>query len=118
MFGGFYYPAMGSDDEICAEMDEHGMGSHGCSDTFECIASCPADSWPKFSESSAQVGECWQTCIVESCPNVTGTLFPELRCMEDRCPDACAVMGDACRACAQANCAAEVQACESLPCGD
>jgi hypothetical protein len=117
MFGGFYYPAMEPDDEICAGMDMHGSGTASCSDTFTCVEACPAESRPQFTESSAQVGECWQTCIAASCPNVTAALFPQLACMDEACAEDCAELdAAACRACAQAMCAAELDACEALAC--
>lgn len=117
MFSGFYYPAMDPADEDCADMDRHGTGALSCAETSSCLEKCPVSDAPNFASGDPTVGACWQSCITSSCPNVTGTLFPQLTCTKDHCASECATMGDACRACVQERCTSEAAACQALPCG-
>ncbi len=118
MFSAFYAPAQDDDEDNCVSMDEHGTGASSCAQTSSCLELCPASSRPDFSQGSAAVGECWQKCIAASCPNVTGALFPQLTCMQDKCPTECASAGVACSACAVANCKSQVDACQALACSN
>ncbi len=113
MFSAFYHPVQDADEEQCASMDLHGTGTRGCAQTTSCLELCaPADA-PHFSEGRADVGECWQKCIVDSCPAVTEVLFPQLTCTADKCATACAVFGAGCTACVVGSCKAYVDACQA-----
>ncbi|MFO0548467.1 MAG: hypothetical protein U0271_08780 [Polyangiaceae bacterium] len=116
MLSAFYYPAQDYDTEICARMDEHGTQDRNCAQTLSCIQLCSPDDLPRFDEGDATVGACFQKCIVESCPNVSGALFPELLCSQAHCQDACATFGAACSQCVAAQCKAELDACQALAC--
>ena len=123
MFGGYYFPAMSPEEEACFGMDGHGTGTATCSATRACVDACPASSRPNLGFGHAEVGACWQACIAASCPNATGVLFPELRCRQDKCADACAdtTTADgkaACDACTAAECAPESAACDAAACSD
>lgn len=118
MFSAFYAPAQDDDEDNCVTMDEHGTGAASCAQTSSCLELCPAGSRPDFSKGSAEVGECWQQCIAASCPNVTEVLFPQLTCMQDKCPTECASAGGACTACAIANCKPQVDACQVIACSN
>jgi Copper type II ascorbate-dependent monooxygenase, C-terminal domain len=118
MFSAIYYPAMDEATESCVSMDLHGTGTRSCKDTTSCVEACPPESRPHLSISSAEVGECWQKCIVESCPNVTHALFPQLKCTEDKCSRECATSGPACTACVTERCYPEAAACQVQACGD
>ena len=116
MFSAFYYPAQSIEDEICTSMDEHGTGDRSCAQTLSCIQLCPPEGEPRLSQGSAAVGACFQKCIVDSCPNVTETLFPELVCTVDHCRVECESYGATCSACVLANCKEELDACQALSC--
>lgn len=117
MFTAFYYPAMSEEDEACEDMHGHGTGAASCAATTACLERCPASDRPRFETGDPRVGECWQQCIVASCPNVTEKLFPQLTCTAERCAAECAEMGESCRACVRERCAPELAACQSLACG-
>ena len=76
----------------------------------------PPEGEPQLSQGSAAVGECFQKCIVDSCPNVTEVLFPELVCTALHCRDECESYGATCTACVIANCKAELDLCQALSC--
>jgi len=116
MFSAFYYPAQSIEEEICTSMDSHGSGDRSCAQTVSCIQLCPPEGAPQLSQGSAAVGECFQKCIVDSCPNVTATLFPQLTCTANRCDDECQSYGPICTACVVAQCKPELDACQALAC--
>lgn len=116
MFGAYYYPAMDRGDELCAKMDDHGSGARSCAETTSCLEKCPAGDRPKFARASWEVGECWQRCIADSCPNATSALFPQLTCTEQKCEEECAEMGEACRSCVASKCTREALDCQNLAC--
>ncbi len=117
MFNAFYFPAMAPEDEACEDMHGHGTGGASCAATTACLEQCPIGDRPHFERNDPRVGECWQRCITQSCPNVTAKLFPQLACTAERCGAECAEMGERCRACVRERCAAELEACQSLACG-
>lgn len=115
MLSAFYFPESPGDDD-CASGDMHGTGTRSCAQTNSCIALCsPADA-PRFGEGRADVGTCWQQCIVDSCPNVTAKLIPQQLCTEAHCADACTSYGAACTSCIETSCKAELDACQALSC--
>ncbi len=116
MFSGFYFPALEDDDEDCVEMDQHGTGDRSCAQTTSCIQVCDPSEVPHFTEGRADVGPCFQQCIVDSCPNVTGALFPQLLCSADHCADECVEYGATCSACVFDHCKAELDICQALAC--
>ena len=116
MFSAFYYPQLGADDDACVAMDEHGSGGRSCAQTLSCIQTCPRSDAPVFGDGKADVGPCFQKCIVDSCANATGALFPELSCAQHNCADACASYGPACTSCVMTKCARELDACQALAC--
>ena len=117
MLSAFYFPAQDFDEEICASMDSHGSGTRSCAQTNSCIQLCDPKEVPKFSESSAEVGPCFQACIVDSCPNVTATLFPQLLCTKEQCEAECETFGATCSSCVQERCKPQLDACQALACG-
>ncbi len=117
MLSGFYYPAQDAHEEDCASMDMHGTGTRSCAQTTSCLSLCDPAEAPRFDERSAEVGPCFQRCIVDSCPNVTEKLFPQLLCTKDRCAEACEAYDAACSACVVEHCKAELDACQALSCG-
>lgn len=117
MLSAFYFPADGTEDELCASMDSHGAGTRTCAQTNSCIQLCDPADFPRFSEGSAAVGGCFQACIADSCPNATAALFPQLLCTEAHCTDQCETFGAACSACVLEHCKAELDTCQALACG-
>jgi hypothetical protein len=117
MFSAFYVPEGDGDDDDCASMDMHGTGDRSCAETNSCLLQCSPSDEPDFAAGKADVGACWQKCIDESCPNVTGTLFPQQLCTQKNCATECATFGAACTACVVERCKAEVDACQALACG-
>ena len=118
MFSAFYYPEGAADEDACVQMDEHGSGTRSCAQTSSCIQTCPRSEAPSFGDGKADVGPCYQKCITDSCPNVTGALFPELLCAQAKCATECAQYGAACSACVLNNCPNELDACQALSCND
>jgi hypothetical protein len=118
MLSGFYYPEQDAAEEACTSMDMNGTGTRSCAQTLSCLSLCPPSDAPDFSPGHADVGPCFQQCIVDSCPNVTETLFPELECTEAKCKEACVKYDATCSQCIEVNCKAELDACSALPCGD
>lgn len=118
MLSAFYFPAMDAADEACTDMHGHGTGGASCAATTACLETCPVEERPRFETGDPRVGPCWQRCIIDSCPNVTAALFPQLSCTAERCAAECAAMGEPCRACVRERCAAELSACQSLACAD
>jgi hypothetical protein len=118
MLAGFYFPEQDAAEEDCTSMDMHGTGARTCAETASCVALCPPSEAPNFSPGSAAVGPCWQQCVVDSCPNVTEALFPELECEEAKCKAACQTAGLACSQCLEVDCKQELDTCQALACGE
>jgi hypothetical protein len=118
MFSAFYYPEGAADEDECYDGDEHGGGDRNCAQTLSCIQTCPRSEAPVFGDGKADVGPCFQKCIVDSCPNVTGKLIPELLCAQAKCPSECATYGAACSKCVLDNCPNELDTCQALACGN
>jgi hypothetical protein len=116
MFSAFYIPESDSDDDDCVSMDMHGTGTRTCAETNSCLLQCSPSDEPNFGSGKADVGECWQKCITESCPNVTETLFPQQICTQKNCATECAQFGPSCTSCVIAKCKAELDACQALEC--
>lgn len=116
MFSGFYYPAQDEDEEDCVSMDMHGTGDRSCAQTNSCISLCDPSEEPRFDEGTAEVGACFQKCIVDSCPNVTEALFPQLTCTAENCSDECVAYGAVCTACVAKHCKPQLDACQALAC--
>ena len=118
MFSAFYVPEQDPSEDDCVSMDLHGTGSRSCAQTNSCLSACsPADE-PRFGDGLADVGACWQKCIVESCPNVSAVLTAQLECTQKQCAGDCASFGATCSACIASRCKPELDACEALPCRD
>ena len=115
MFSAFYYPEVGEDDD-CASGDMHGTGTRTCAQTNSCLSLCDPADVPRFGDGRADVGACWQKCIVDSCPVVTETLFKQLTCTQAQCGASCATFGAACNECILAKCKSELDACQALAC--
>jgi hypothetical protein len=114
MFTGLYYPAVSNDFEECVTgFDRFGQGATTCSDTVSCIAACPQVMTPA-SGGQVYIPDCWQKCIVNSCPAVGKQLIDELQCIGDKCPT-CAATGN-CTQCAVQNCASQIAACTAAKC--
>ncbi len=117
MLSAFYYPEGAPDEDDCTAGDQHGTGDRSCAQTLSCIQTCPRGEAPSFGDGKADVGPCFQKCIVDSCPNVTGALFPELLCAQKHCATECAAYGAACSQCVLRQCPAELNTCQALACG-
>ena len=115
MLSAFYIPESEGDDD-CYTGDMHGTGTRTCAQTNSCIALCPPSDAPRFGDGKADVGLCWQQCIVDSCPNVTERLIPQELCTQAHCSGPCATYGAACTSCIETNCKTELDACQALPC--
>jgi hypothetical protein len=114
-----YYPAAPPGEPVCDE-DQFGVGDKTCAETSRCIQACPPDASPRNTPglTGVDVGECWQRCMVDACPNVSRPLQLELGCVSQSCASACSGTSAAeCAACVTTKCAAQFQACESLACG-
>jgi hypothetical protein len=116
MFTGLYYPAVDNVFEECVTgFDRFGQGTATCSDTTSCIAACPATA-TGMGGSGGQIviPDCWQKCIVDSCPAVGKQLLDELKCFGTNCAS-CGATGD-CQQCAVQKCAGQIAACTSARC--
>ncbi len=118
MFSAFYYPEGDLLEDECYDGDAHGGGARSCAQTLSCIQTCPRSEAPVFGDGKADVGPCFQKCIVDSCPNVTGKLFPELLCAQARCAAECATYGATCSKCVLDKCPTELNTCQALACGN
>ena len=118
MFSAFYVPEQDDDENDCTSMDMHGSGTRSCAETNSCLALCSPTDAPQFGQGRADVGECWQRCIADSCPNVTEMLTPQLVCTQKLCAMECATFGAACNACIVQRCKSEIDACQALACGE
>jgi hypothetical protein len=120
MFTALYYPAMEATDEFCQrEPDMFGVGSKSCLETSRCVQLCPPGSAPTGlgqGVAGAQVHECWQRCISDSCPNASGPLFAQFRCLRVQCGLECVTAGDECTRCMTSRCTNEVGACVAATC--
>ncbi len=120
MFTGMYYPAMDQASEYCiSNMDMFGTGTATCATTSSCIQACPPGSAPTMlgsSTGSADVSDCWQKCLVASCPSASTPLFAQLQCIGAHCQTECSGSGTNCDSCAISNCANEVGACQQAAC--
>jgi len=126
MFIGYYYPQLPPDTaplfENCVQDsfaggvgDQFGTGTATCSQALTCIQSCPASDAPDFADGRIDIGKCWQSCLVDSCPTASEPLNVFLGCVVDKCADACSGTGD-CMSCVVANCPTEYGACASQTC--
>jgi hypothetical protein len=113
MFTGLYYPEVDSNFELCrGSFDQFGVGNQTCGQSSACVQQCPvAGNNPQ----QGIVSDCWQKCIVSSCPTASQPLFAQLRCIGSKCPT-CATGGSDCQQCALTNCSTEINACLSHTC--
>ncbi len=119
MFTGGDYPAMDPDSEECIkDMDLFGTGTQTCGQTLDCFQACPPGSAPTTIgiAAMADVSDCWQKCIVDSCPAASAPLLTQLACMAASCQSQCAVSASDCQSCAQTNCLSQSVACLSAAC--
>lgn len=127
MFEGFYYPGISRENngeaiETCIQTpmpggigDQFGNGSKSCIDSLACVRSCPPGDSPVMTEDGVNVGLCWQSCMVDSCPTASAPLDAVLYCALQKCASNC--MGGAdCDACVFTNCNAEYNACQAHHC--
>ncbi|MEO7328450.1 MAG: hypothetical protein ABI193_07730, partial [Minicystis sp.] len=126
MFIGYYYPAMdpakgAAAFENCVQHpvpggvgDEYGTGAKTCGESLSCIQSCPPGDAPRPADGRIDVGECWQKCLVDSCPSASAPLNLLGGCVQSKCAEACS--GGNCGACVVANCGGEYSACQSHGC--
>jgi hypothetical protein len=98
--------------------DMHGTGEATCADTLACIAGCPAGDAPRIEDGKFIVGECWQRCVVSSCPSAETQLNPVLACSTTKCATECAggAADPGCQACLGTSCAAELTSCQTAAC--
>jgi hypothetical protein len=152
IFEGFYYPAIpresgGEAFENCFQTplpggvgDEFGSGSKSCSESLSCIRSCPSGQAPVIGEERVDVGACWQSCMVDSCPTASAPLDAFTYCVREQCASECIGGGAAgmdasdgapdggapdggapdggasCDACVVANCGEQYFACQAHHC--
>lgn len=126
MYIGYYYPALSPEEgaglfENCVQDsipggvgDEFGAGDKSCPDSLACIQACPPGDAPNPGDGRIDVGECWQKCLVGSCPSATGPLNDLGYCVQTQCAEACS--GGDCASCVVANCGGEYAACQSAKC--
>jgi hypothetical protein len=121
MFTGLYYPAIDNAFEECVtSFDRFGQGTATCSDTTSCIGACSAAMGALGGGATGGNGaqivipDCWQKCVVDSCPAVGKQLLDELKCFGDNC-SSCAATGD-CQQCAVQKCANQIAACTAAKC--
>jgi hypothetical protein len=115
MFTGLYYPAVDNAFEEClSSFDSFGQGTATCGDTTSCIGACPAATAPAGG-GQGNIPDCWQKCVVASCPAVGKQLLEELRCFGTNC-GSCAATGD-CQQCVVQKCASQIAACTAAKCG-
>jgi hypothetical protein len=115
MFTGLYYPAVDNSFEECVtSFDRFGQGTATCSDTTSCIGACPAASASMGGNGQVVIPDCWQKCVVDSCPAVGKQLLDELKCFGGKCAT-CAAAGN-CQQCAIQNCASQIAACTAATC--
>lgn len=126
MFIGYYYPAIAPADggtlfENCVQDsipggvgDEYGTGDKTCTESLACIQACPAGDAPNPGDGRIDVGECWQRCLVDSCPSASAPLNKLGFCVQSNCAEACA--GGDCASCVISKCGSEYGACQSSKC--
>ncbi len=114
---GLYYPKLEGDFSGCADLSITGRGAQTCNDALSCVQSCATSEAPRFTNGGVIVGPCWERCVAAGCPGAIDALLPLTICVGNRCATACDTGGDACNACATAECGAEVGACLAQRCG-
>jgi hypothetical protein len=127
MFIGYYYPAMDPEKgaaafENCIQHpipggvgDEYGTGTKTCAESLSCIQTCPPGDAPRPGDGRIDVGECWQKCLVGSCPSASAPLNLLGGCVQEKCAEACSG-GSGCPACVVSKCGSEYSACQSQGC--
>ena len=127
MFIGFYYPVAAREEggeafENCVQTplpggvgDAFGNGVASCAEALSCVRSCPPGEAPRPGDGRVDVGACWQTCIVDSCPAASAPLDAFLYCVRQQCAAECSG-GSSCSACVAAKCAAPYAACQAQRC--
>jgi hypothetical protein len=114
MFTGLYYPAVDDKFEQCySGFDRFGQGSASCSDTTSCIGACAAKTPPVMGGQS-NIPDCWQKCVVNSCPAASKQIIDELECFGRSCGN-CAATGD-CQSCVIEKCGSQLAACAAAKC--
>jgi Copper type II ascorbate-dependent monooxygenase, C-terminal domain len=124
----YYYPPIppeqgGSLFEGCVQDsipggvgDQFGAGSKSCAETFSCLGGCAPGDAPQPKDGHIDVGKCWQSCIVSSCPAASSPVNKLMSCLATKCAEACGAGGD-CNSCMLASCASEHDACQASTCG-
>jgi hypothetical protein len=126
MFIGYYYPVIAPDQggpffENCVQDsvpggvgDEYGVGTQTCAQSLACIQTCPPGDAPSPADGRIDVGECWQKCLVDSCPSASAPLNTLGFCVQSNCAEACS--GGDCAACVVSKCGSEYSACQGSKC--
>jgi len=127
MFIGFYHPALAREDggeafENCFQTplpggvgDAFGAGTQSCAESLSCVRGCaPADA-PRPSNGGVNVGACWQSCMVDSCPGASAPLDALLYCVRQQCAAECSGT-EACTSCVAAKCGSQYVACQAQSC--
>jgi hypothetical protein len=127
MFEAFYYPIIprengGQAFEDCIQTplpggvgDQFGSGSKSCSESLSCIRSCPPGQAPIIVGDGVDVGACWQSCMVDSCPTASAPLDALTYCVLEQCASQC-IGGSGCNACVISKCALQYRACQAHYC--
>jgi hypothetical protein len=123
MFIAYYYPELTpeegkTDFENCIRGDWYGSGTQTCKDLLACIQACPEGEAPVVANTKADVGPCWQQCVVDSCPSATTPFLGLRNCIESNCASECAGFnfGDVCQSCIADRCLSEYATCQTTAC--
>jgi hypothetical protein len=85
-----------------------------CLDLAQCLQACPATDAPRFHPGGVDIGECWQKCVADACPNALSKVFPLSSCQSAKCAEECKTGN--CLACITTKCADEFNSCSSHTC--
>jgi hypothetical protein len=120
VFSALYYPAMAkSSDELCVgDADSFGTGTAGCFASLTCLQGCPPGSASGLDgNGTPDVNDCFQRCIVQSCPDALGKVSAIQQCGAAMCPTECTDQGSTgCRTCVTNKCPTQVSACLTDSC--
>jgi hypothetical protein len=124
-FRAYYYPVIDPLFEVCltdpalgaSYGDEYGSGTKSCGELAACIQGCPPSDAPNVSDGKIDIGKCYQSCVVDSCPDAFAPFATLSACVQKNCAAQCASGPTGCASCTAAACAAEYGACQGTPCG-
>jgi hypothetical protein len=116
VFAGLYYPKQSDVFEGCDQYSVSGFGAKSCLDTVSCLGACPASDAPVHTETTVEVGPCWEHCVAAACDGAMDRVFPLFDCAAQQCATECAQAGATCTSCATSKCAAQVGTCATYAC--